>query len=593
MALNMQTTLRTHTCGELRLANVGQTVTLTGWVQTVRDLGKFAFVDLRDRYGRTQVVATIEQGELYDQLRKLGREYVLRVTGTVAERESKNAKLPTGDIEVRVQQLELLSPAKVPPFMIDDETDGLEETRLTYRYLDLRRPVMQQRLMLRAKMVRAVREYLDDLAFVEVETPTFIKSTPEGARDFIVPSRLHPGSFYALPQSPQILKQLLMVAGMDRYYQIVKCYRDEDFRGDRQPEFTQIDCEMSFVTQEDILSTFEGMVRHVFEQVLEVKLGSIPRMSYQEAVTRYGSDKPDLRFDLPLHELNAALAQTQFPPFREAVDANGLVIGIVLPGAAGYTRKQLDELTDWVKAPQRGAKGLFYLRKQADGNWKSSADKFFTPEELAELARYTGMKAEDLLLAISDRPSKARKLGGELRNELARRENLIQPGTWDVRWIIDFPLFERDEETGALNPAHHPFVMPHEAEWHLLDDPNADLTQVRALCYDMVMNGSEVCSGSVRIHRKDIQEKIFARLGLSEEEKQEKFGFLLRAFEYGAPPHAGCAFGLDRWVMLAAGGETIRDVIAYPKNSSGRDMMLDAPSLVNPDALREVGIKLL
>jgi aspartyl-tRNA synthetase len=591
----MQTTLRSHTCGELRTTHIGQTVRLMGWVQTVRDLGKFVFVDLRDRYGLTQVVVRAEHSQaLYETARKLGREFVIQLEGTVHARESVNPAMPTGEIEVVPSSLTVESVSAVPPFLIADETDGLEETRLVYRYLDLRRPQMQQRLLLRAAFVREVRAYLDALSFCEVETPFFIKSTPEGARDFIVPSRMHKGSFYALPQSPQLLKQLLMVAGMDRYYQVVKCFRDEDFRGDRQPEFTQIDCEMAFVTQEDVLTTFEGMIRHVFEKVLSVNLPELPRMTYQEAMTRYGSDKPDLRFDLPLQELNAAFTDTQFPPFAEAVQNEGLIIGIVAPNLGGYTRKQLDELTDYVKAPQRGGKGLFYLRQQADGLWKSSADKFFTQEALAALAAATGTGANDLLLVVSDtRPSRARKLGGELRLELARRENLVQQGAWDVRWIVDFPLFEKDEETGALFPAHHPFVMPHPEDWHLLDTPNADLSRVRALCYDMVINGSEVCSGSVRIHRADIQAKIFALLGLTEQEKEEKFGFLLKAFEYGAPPHAGCAFGLDRIVMLASGGETIRDVIAFPKNSAGRDMMLDAPSPVAPEALKDVHIKIL
>jgi len=592
----MQTAYRTHTCGDLRLAHVGQTVSLGGWVQTTRDFGKFIFVDLRDRYGITQVAIRIEDGpELYAQAKALGREYVLHVTGTVVERENKNPKLPTGDIEVRPTRLDIISAAALPPFLIDDDTDGAEDLRLQYRYLDLRRPVMQQRLLTRAKVVRAVRQYLDSLHFVEVETPCLIKSTPEGARDFIVPSRLQPGQFYALPQSPQILKQLLMVAGMDRYYQIVKCFRDEDFRGDRQPEFTQIDCEMAFVGQDDILNTFEGMTKHVFREVKGIELPDFPRITYAEAMSKYGTDKPDLRFGMPLHELNtapaiAALADTVV--FKDAL-AKGLVLAITVKGGASLTRKEIDHYTDYVKRPQLGGKGLFWIRLGDDGI-KTSGEKilsFASYDDFADLATRTGAERGDLLLLVADASrNRARKVAGELRLELGRRLGLIDPNAWSVFWVVDFPLMERDEDTNALIPVHHPFVMPHPDDWHYLDTPTPD--QARALCYDLVMNGSEIVSGSVRIHRSDIQAKIFDLLGLSEAEQQEKFGFLLNAFKYGAPPHAGCAFGLDRWVMLLTGGDTIRDVIAYPKNSAGRDMMLDAPGPIAPDALRDLGIAL-
>ncbi len=579
--------MRSHTCGELTMANIGQNVTLCGWVQVTRDFGNFIFVDVRDRFGITQIAIKQEQTELYAIAKKLGREFVIPVTGKVVERENKNPKIATGDIEIDPESLEILNSAALPPFKIENDTDGSEELRMQFRYLDLRRPIMAERLVLRAQMVKAVREYLDNKGFLEIETPNLIKSTPEGARDFIVPSRLHPGTFYALPQSPQILKQLLMVGGLDKYYQITKCYRDEDFRGDRQPEFTQIDCEMSFVTQEDILTNFEGMTKYVFEKVKGIKLPDFPRITYKDAIEKYGSDKPDLRFDMQLVELNEVVHNSTFPPFVEALDANGLILGICVKNAASFSRKQTDKLTDFVK--ERGAKGLVTLHRTGENEFKSSAQKFLTPDEMLEICKKCNAEAGDLVLMVSDSPSKARKAMGDLRLEIAKNENLIPEDAWSVFWVVDFPLFEKDEETGNNAPAHHPFVMPNPEDWQYLD---SDPLKVRALCYDLVMNGSEILSGSVRIHRRDIQNKIFQLLNLTEDEIANKFGFLLKAFEYGAPPHAGCAFGLDRWVMLFAGGKTIRDVIAFPKNSSGKDVMMDAPAFVDEKSLKDVHIKI-
>lgn len=586
----MHTALRTHTCGQLRQEHVGQTVTLCGWVQKSRDLGYILFVDLRDRYGITQIsIKSEEMGAVYDQAKKLTREFVISVTGKVAERESKNPKMPTGAIEIVPDSLEILNSAKLPPFLIEDDTDGLEDIRMEYRYLDIRRPQMTRNILLRAQTMRAIRQYLDNQSFTEIETPFLIKSTPEGARDFIVPSRLQHGAFYALPQSPQILKQLLMVAGMDRYYQIVKCFRDEDFRGDRQPEFTQVDCEMSFVKQKDVLDTFEGMTKHVFKEVIGVELPDFLHMSHADAMKYYGTDKPDLRFDCKIVELNEAAAGTEFGVFNKIIESNGLIAGVNAKGCAKYSRKQVDKLTEFVKAPHRKGTGLVYVRFNDDGTVKSSVDKFYSEEHLRKIGETAGCEPGDLLLIVADGlKSKTRKILGDLRLHLAKEENWIDPKAWSVFWVVDFPLFEEDEESGELTFAHHPFCMPREEDLeYLYSDPG----RVVAQSYDMVMNGNEIVSGSIRVHQKDVQDKIFDILGLSEEEKDAKFGFMLNAFEYGAPPHGGCAFGLDRWVMLMAGENSIRDVIPFPKTAGGRDIMMDAPAEVPDEALGELGIK--
>lgn len=579
---------RTKTCGELRLADQGTTVTLSGWVQRVRDIGHLVFVDLRDRYGITQLSFNNDaDANLCEAARQLGREYVVQAIGVVRERESKNAQIGTGDIEIAVKELRVLNAAETPPFTIENETDGGEELRLKYRYLDIRRPALRDVLVTRAKMISAMRQYLDARGFIEVETPNLIKSTPEGARDFLVPSRLHHGTFYALPQSPQILKQLLMVAGMDRYYQVVKCYRDEDFRGDRQPEFTQLDCEMAFVEQEDIFQNFEGMVKHVFKTVKDVELPDFLRLTYADALKLYGSDKPDLRFDCKIVELEGVFPVGAFTVFDQAVANGGLVAGLNAKGAAAFTRKQLDELTEFVKASHRGLGGLVSIRFNEDGTVKSSVDKFFNEAQLQEIGKAMGAEKGDLLLIAADKTSKVRKSLGDLRLELARRLNWIKPGTWSVFWVVDFPLFEKDEETGEIIFVHHPFCSPHPDDLQYFD---SDPLRVRAQTYDMVMNGNEVLSGSIRIHQKDLQDRVFAKLGLSKEEVDHKFGFMLNAFRYGAPPHGGCAFGLDRWVMLMTGGETIRDSIAFPKASNGKDLMMDAPAAVDPKQLKELGL---
>ncbi len=587
--------LRTHTCGELNASFDGHEVTLCGWVQTTRDFGKFIFVDVRDRFGITQIAVDAESNpEAYAIARQLGREFVVQAKGQVKRRSNPNPNIPTGEVEVIPQSLSILNTSEVPPFKIENETDGLEELRMQYRYLDIRRPAIASNLVLRAQMVKAVREYLDANGFLEIETPNLIKSTPEGARDFLVPSRLQPGSFYALPQSPQILKQLLMVAGMDRYYQIVKCYRDEDFRGDRQPEFTQIDCEMSFVEQEDILQMFEGMTKSVFKKIGNIDLPDFRRITYREAIEKYGTDKPDLRFEMEMVDLSGVIHEQlsvktePFVVFKKVLESKGLVTAIKAPKASGWTRKDLDSLTDFVKAPHRGATGLIWVRYAEDGTLKSSVDKFFSEEDLKEWARAVQAEPGDMAFLLAGEVAQTRKVAGDLRLELGTRLGLRQAGKWSLLWVVDFPMFETDPETGELIFVHHPFVSPHPEDIHLLDSRPE---QARALCYDMVMNGNEIVSGSVRIHRKDVQDKIFGILGLSEEEKQNKFGFLLNAFKYGAPPHAGCAFGLDRWVMLMAGGESIRDVIAFPKNSSGRDLMMDAPAPVPDKALAEVGVQ--
>lgn len=589
--MQSNTYYRSHTCGELRMSDAGVEVTLSGWVHRSRDLGGMTFVDLRDRHGITQLVFNMESNaDLCMAARKLGREFVIQAIGKVAERSNKNAQLPTGDVEILVESFTILNASELPPFTMDDETDGGEELRMRYRYLDLRRPQMQQRLMLRANMLKAVREYLDNEGFVEIETPNLIKSTPEGARDFLVPSRLQPGLFYALPQSPQILKQLLMVSGMDRYYQIAKCFRDEDLRGDRQPEFTQIDCEMSFVRQEDVWNMFEGMTKHVFKKVKNIELPDFNRLPYRDAIKYYGSDKPDLRFDCKINDLNDVVAGSEFGVFNNIINTNGLIAGINAKGCSEYSRKQIDELTEFVKAPQRGVGGLIYIKFGQDGSIKSSMDKFFTPERLQEIGNACGAGKGDLVLIVADKEKKTRKVLGELRLEMAKRENWIDKNAWSVFWVVDMPLFEPDEETGEPIFAHHPFCATHPDDVAYMD---SDPLRVRAQSYDLVMNGNEILSGSIRIHNKEQQEKVFKILGFSEEEKERRFGFMVNAFKYGAPPHGGCAFGFDRWVMLMAGGETIRDVIPFPKNNNGRDMMMDAPGEVDNDQLKIVGVQLL
>lgn len=580
---------RTKNCGELRLNHKGEEVTLAGWVQRVRNIGHLVFIDLRDRYGITQL--SFDQNsnkDLCDSATKLGREYVIQVKGSVRERSAKNANIPTGEIEIDVHSFVILNESETPPFTIENNTDGSEELRLKYRYLDIRRPHLKDTLITRAKMIKAMREYLDDQGFIEIETPNLIKSTPEGARDFLVPSRLQHGSFYALPQSPQILKQLLMVAGMDRYYQVVKCYRDEDFRGDRQPEFTQLDCEMSFVEQEDIFQNFEGMTKHVFKQAKGIELADFPRITFADAMKYYGSDKPDLRFDCKIVELNAVLPKTDFVVFNNAIESGGLVAGINAKKCANYTRKQLDEITEFVKATHRGLGGIVNIRFAEDGTVKSSIDKFFSEEQLREIGKQLNAEKGDLILIAADKISKVRKSLGDLRLDLAKKENWFDKDAWSVLWVIDFPLFEKDEETGDIIFVHHPFCSPHPEDLQYFD---SDPTRVRAQTYDLVMNGNEILSGSIRIHQKDLQDRVFAKLGLTPEEVDAKFGFMLNAFRYGAPPHGGCAFGLDRWVMLMTGGETIRDAMAFPKASSGKDLMMDAPAVVDVKQLVELGIK--
>ncbi|PQA60752.1 aspartate--tRNA ligase [Siphonobacter curvatus] len=583
--------LRTHTCGEGRLTQVGQEVTLCGWVQRIRDKGGMIWIDLRDRYGITQLI--FEEGStdasVTETARSLGREYVVAATGTIVERVAKNPNLPTGDIEVKVTKLEVLNPAKLPPFLIEDETDGGDDIRMKYRYLDLRRGIVRKNLELRHQVARRARQYLDDLNFIEVETPVLIKSTPEGARDFVVPSRMNPGEFYALPQSPQTFKQLLMVSGFDRYYQIVKCFRDEDLRADRQPEFTQIDCEMSFVTQEDVLNTFEGLVRHLFRTVKNIELPeTLVRMPYSEAMRRFGSDKPDIRFGMEFVELKGEDADLTSGKNFVVFDSAELVVGIAAPGCAEYTRKQVDELTEWVKRPQVGAKGLVYARVNADGSVKSSVDKFYTEEELKGWAEKFGAKPGDLILILAGAADKTRKQLNELRLELGNRLGLRNPDVYSVHWVVDFPLLEWSEEENRYFAMHHPFTSPKPEDMDLIaTDPG----KVRANAYDMVINGVEVGGGSVRIFQKDIQSRMFDLLGFTPEEAQHQFGFLLNAFEFGAPPHAGIAFGFDRLCSLFGGADTIRDFIAFPKNNAGRDIMIDSPSTIAQKQLDELKIK--
>ena len=579
---------RTNTCGELRLSDAGKTVTLAGWVQRVRKMGGMIFVDLRDRYGITQLVFNdSDDSELCSRAGKLGREYCIQVTGKVNERESKNANLPTGDIEIIATELNILSESATPPFTIEDNTDGGDDIRMKYRYLDLRRPTVRKNLELRHRMTILIRNFLDSKNFIEVETPILIGSTPEGARDFVVPSRMNPGQFYALPQSPQTLKQLLMVSGFDRYFQIAKCFRDEDLRADRQPEFTQIDCEMSFVDQDDVINLFEDMARHLFKEVLNVELpAKLQQMTWHEAMRRFGSDKPDLRFGMEFVELMDDLKGTgTFSVFNDAA----YIGGICVPGCANYTRKQLDQITDFVKRPQVGAKGLVYIKFNEDGTVKSSIDKFYSPEVLAKVKATTGAKDGDLVLILSgDNANKTRVQLCTLRLEMGDRLGLRDKSKFECLWIIDFPLFEWSDEEQRLMATHHPFTMPNPDDIPLLDEHPE---QVRAKAYDFVCNGIEVGGGSLRIHDSKLQEKMFGILGFTEERAMAQFGFLINAFKYGAPPHAGLAFGLDRFVSILAGLDSIRDCIAFPKNNSGRDVMLDCPAPLDPKQLDELQLK--
>lgn len=577
---------RTHTCGELRLENINSEVTLSGWVQRIRDLGAMTFIDLRDRYGITQLVVDENTDKkVVKQLEELGREFVIQAKGIVRERSSKNTNIATGEIEIALSDIKVLSPSAIPPFTILDDTDGGDDIRMKYRYLDLRRNAVRDNLILRSKMAHAVRTYLNDKDFIETETPVLIKSTPEGARDFVVPSRMNPGEFYALPQSPQIFKQLLMVAGFDKYYQIVKCFRDEDLRADRQPEFTQIDCEMSFVEQKDVLEMFEGLTKYMFKEVLNVEIEDFPWMPYSEAMEKYGSDKPDTRFTMLLNDL-AGMAQGKgFGVF----DSAEYIGAICAKGCAGYTRKQLDELTDWVKRPQIGAKGLVYLKCNEDGSYKSSVDKFYSEEDLKSWAEKTEAKPGDLILVLSGEMEQTRKALGELRLEMGNRLELRKKGTFKPLWVVDFPLLEWDEETQRFHAMHHPFTAPKPEDIPMLD---TNPKKVRANAYDLVINGVEIGGGSVRIFNSDLQSKMFDKLGFTPEQAQAQFGFLLNAFKYGAPPHAGIAFGFDRLVSMFAGLDSIRDVIAFPKNNSGRDVMNDSPAPIAIEQLKELNLKL-
>jgi aspartyl-tRNA synthetase len=578
--------LRSHHCGALSSKNIGEEVILSGWVQKARDLGGMTFVDLRDRYGITQLAFNLESNsELCMAARKLGREFVIQIEGEVIERSSKNAKIATGDIEIEVSKLKVLNASKTPPFTIENETDGGDDLRMQYRYLDIRRNPVRENLILRHRLSTETRKYLDAQSFIEVETPYLIKSTPEGARDFVVPSRMNEGQFYALPQSPQTFKQLLMVGGIDKYYQIVKCFRDEDLRADRQPEFTQIDCEMSFIEQEDILNMFEGLTRHLLKEIKGVELEQFPRMSYDDAMRLYGSDKPDIRFEMQFSELNEVCQQNDFVVF----DSAELVVGICAKGCGDWTRKQIDKLTDFVKRPQIGAKGLIYCKYNQDGTFKSSVDKFFNQEDLAKWADKMGAQKGDLMFLLSGDTDKVRKQMNELRLEIGQQLGLRDPKIFAPLWVVDFPLLEWDEETKRYHAMHHPFTSPKPNDISKLDtDPAA----VRANAYDLVMNGSEIGGGSIRIHDKDLQKLMFKHLGFSEEQAKDQFGFLMNAFEYGAPPHGGIAFGFDRLCSLFGGQESIRDFIAFPKNNSGRDVMIDAPSIIDNSQLDELHIKL-
>ncbi|MGM9774454.1 MAG: aspartate--tRNA ligase [Candidatus Egerieousia sp.] len=582
---------RTKTCGELRLADVGKEVTLAGWVQRIRKMGSLNFVDLRDRYGITQLVAD-DNGpvEVLDALKGLGREFVIQAVGTVTERQSKNAKIPTGDIEIKLSCITVLNQSLTPPFTIEDESDGGEDLRARYRYLDLRRNPLKNALMLRHRIAHEVRNYLDAQDFLEIETPYLIKSTPEGARDFVVPSRMNPGQFYALPQSPQQQKQLLMVAGYDRYFQIVRCFRDEDLRADRQPEFTQIDCEMSFVEQEDVLNVFEGMMRTVFKNVLNVEIANpIPRMRWYDAMDNYGSDKPDIRFGMTIHDLTEAAKGKGF----SVLDGAEYIGCISVPGCADYTRKQTDELTEFVKRPQVGAKGLIYIKLNADGSVKSSIDKFYSPEDLKKIAEVAEAKTGDLILIMSgDNKRKVQNMLGTLRIEMGNRLGLRNPKEFAPLWVVDFPLLEWDDETNRFYAMHHPFTAPKPEHMEMFySDKKEDLEAVCANAYDFVLNGTELGGGSIRIHNADVQKRMFEVLGISPEEADYKFGFMINAFKYGAPPHGGLAFGFDRVCALFGGSDSIRDYIAFPKNNTGRDVMIDAPSLIDQVQMDELCIK--
>ncbi len=581
---------RSHTCGQLRIENVGQTVTLAGWVQKSRKLGGMTFIDLRDRYGITQLVVDAHADEkLIETAASLGREWVLQVTGEVIERQSKNPKMPTGDIEISLKEIKVLNKANTPPFTIEDESDGGEELRAKYRYLDLRRNPLQKALKIRHQIAHEVRNYLNDQNFLEIETPYLIKSTPEGARDFVVPSRMNPGQFYALPQSPQTFKQLLMVAGYDRYFQIVRCFRDEDLRADRQPEFTQIDCEMSFVEQEDVLNTFEGMMRTLFKNVLNVEIAErIPRMSWYDAMDFYGSDKPDIRFEMKINEITDLVKGYGFSVF-DGVDYIG---AINVEGAASYTRKQIDEITEWVKRPQVGAKGLVYIKVNEDGSIKSSIDKFYTPEQLQTVADRLGAKKGDMMFVLCGAKRKTQNMLGVLRIEMGNRLGLRDPFNFAPLWVVDFPLVEWDDETQRFYAMHHPFTAPKPEHIELFySDKKEDLERVCANAYDFVLNGTELGGGSIRIHEAAMQERMFEVLGISKEDAEYKFGFIINAFKFGAPPHGGLAFGFDRVCSLFGGQETIRDYIAFPKNNQGRDVMIDSPSYIDQEQMDELMLK--
>ena len=577
--------LRSHTCGELRISHVGLKVSLCGWVQKIRDKGKMIWIDLRDRYGVTQLIFEEESTskEIYKMARDCGREFVLQASGVVSERSSKNKNIDTGDVEIVVESMQYLNKSKVPPFIIEDKTDGGEELRMKYRYLDLRRIPLQKNLKLRHSLMRETRNYLDKKDFVEIETPVLIKSTPEGARDFIVPSRMNQGEFYALPQSPQTFKQLLMVSGFDKYYQLVKCFRDEDLRADRQPEFTQIDCELSFAERKDIFDTFGGLISHLFKSVLNIEIGSIPIMEYNDAIKNYGTDKPDIRFDMKINDVSSIAKGTGFNVF----DSSEIVLALVAKGCSEYSRKQIDELTDFVCKPQIGAKGLVYIKFNEDGSFKSSVDKFFDQKKLGEIARLSKANKGDLILILAGEKNSTYNATAELRLEMGERLVLRDPSIYKPLWVVNFPLLQWDEESKRFHAMHHPFTSPLEDDVELLDK---DPASVRANAYDLVVNGVEIGGGSIRIYKRELQEKMFNALGFSEKEAKDQFGFLLNAFQYGTPPHGGIAFGFDRICALFGGKESIRDFIAFPKNTSGRDVMIDSPSNIDSTQRKELGL---